>query len=339
MYITALMMLILSLCFVLVKGDKIRELKNFDLNNTLPLRGLLAVLIVCHHLGQKSAGYIPYLSSFFVGIGMPIVAVFFMISGYGLFVSYRRKGSGYLKGFLGKRYSKILPVFIALTVLAVLLWFASGRSWENQISGYVRGETPLPYSWFIYAIIFVYAAFYASAMIGKNLMNTGLILTGFIFVYIFIMRFILGFGSWWYYTILCTSLGYYIGYFEGQVDLLFNKNKVLFFGGAVAALFLTFCAMCKLAFIRAGLTVLWLMVLAFSVYLIVRSLGMGRWKPLLLLGDISLEIYLVHGIFVTGLTNRVEPLTGIWLYVVTLAISIIAAWLIHHCQNGRTLKS
>jgi membrane-bound acyltransferase YfiQ involved in biofilm formation len=78
-----------AIIFSLVIYIKLRNLDKsqfhcFDVNATLPLRGLLAILIVCHHIGQ-------HFSNIQTGIGTILVSMFFFISGYGLMVSYCKK--------------------------------------------------------------------------------------------------------------------------------------------------------------------------------------------------------------------------------------------------------
>lgn len=322
-------MIMTLICLILMIADKHRIIKPFDLDATLPLRGLLAILIVCHHIGQKSAGYIPGLSCIFVSMGLQIVAVFFFISGYGLFVSYKKKGEKYLQGFLKKRYSKILPVFLVLSILCIFIDLYNGHSLTHLFHRYSSGVTPLPYSWFIYAIIYVYAAFYLSALIGKNITRTGVIFTAFLFLYIIIIRFIVGFPQYWYITILCTSAGYFTAYFERDIEEYLSSHRYIFFSSVIAFLFLSFCAMCKIIVISQELTTLWLIAQAFSVYVIVRILGFINWKILALVGGFSLELYLVHGIWLIYILPHLNIFSGVALYIVALICAIPSAWVIH----------
>lgn len=332
MYPTALLIIAIFICLIFHTRDRSRTFKPFDLDATLPLRGLLAVLIVCHHLGQKEAGHIPIAGTIFASLGMLIVAVFFMISGYGLFHSYKRKGMKYLDGFLGKRYAKILPVFVILSILCVGLSIYEGASASQLLAQYKRGTTPLPASWFIYAIIYIYAAFYLSAKIGKSLMKTGLIFTGFICIYIGVTRYVLNFEPFWYLSILCTSAGYYIGYYEKEIENVAYRHKTMFFAGVICALVLSYIAFCNLPYATEW-CMLWLIVNVLAVYVIVRALGMVRWRFLVWVGAFSLEVYLVHGIFIKYVFLRPGLPTGIVLYAEVITSAIIAAWLLHKLTN------
>lgn len=329
MYLTAFLMILVFIAFLTTEKNKTRKLKPFDLNNTLPLRGLLAMLIVCHHVSQTASGDIGTFTQHFEVLGMPIVAVFFLISGYGLFISFQKKGDAYLDGFLAKRYSKILPAFIVLSLISVGIWYYFGKPLDEQLNRYGHGATPLPYSWFIYAIIYVYAAFYLSAKIGKKTLMTGVIFTTLLLIYIVVVKYLLIFNGYWYQSILSTAAGYFVGYYESRMEKIFDSHKILFFGGVIAMLFLSFCGMCKLIPIAGYLATVWVIAIAISVYVIIRALGMFNWKFLRWVGDFSLEVYLIHGIFILFLTKIPDFPTGIWLYLVTLACSLPAAFAIH----------
>lgn len=335
MYITAILSLLLLLGIIAFSTNKERKLRDFNLDNTRPLRGLLAILIVCHHISFKSNAHLPYLNDFFISIGMPIVAIFFMVSGYGLFVSYKKKQEKYLDGFLRKRYSKILPAFILLSIIAIAVWYLYGMSLYDQARSYVHGGTPLPHSWFIYAIVYVYAVFYVSAIIGKNLMQTGLIFTFLLFLYVVIMIFVLRFPEWWFYTIACTSVGYFIGYFEERISLVLATHKKSLLICSIIAIILLSSSITRVRHIGGVISMFWLMSVALCTYLAIRCLGMKKSAALVFLGDISMEIYLVHGLVILSLSKHIPSLGGIAFYIVAVALSICLAWLIHRLQMGK----
>lgn len=328
MYITTLLIfLLIAGSFKTAQSDK---LEAFDKANTLPLRGLLAILIVIHHTNLTPPGCLTPDTQLLSGLGGLVVAVFFFLSGYGLYVSYSKKKEEYLSGFLSKRFLKILPAFIILSIISVVIrFYAYGESIPTQLEAMKHGITLLPYSWFIFAIIYVYLAFYASALLGKNLMNTGLIFTAFLFAYFLLIKFGFRLDPLWYRTILCTSAGYYIGYYEKQLDNIQVQHKLLLICTVLALLCInvisSYLGILQNHFISMG----WFILKAFAVYLIIRCLGMWKTKSLILLGEISLDIYLVHGIFVHLFVTKVASVSGVGLHLVVLFCSIIAALTVH----------
>lgn len=97
----------------------LKALNEFSLQNTQPLRGLLAILIILVHFAL-AYNQIPYLGTFEY-IGGPVVGCFFFLSGFGLAISYKNKGEAYIHSFLSRRLWRILPVFIFMTLVAALV--------------------------------------------------------------------------------------------------------------------------------------------------------------------------------------------------------------------------
>lgn len=326
MYVTALLMILVAIGIVLPKSK--RGLVPFDQKSTAPLRGLLALMIVAHHLGQCT--HIPFLSSFCTGIGLQIVAVFFFMSGYGLCLSFMKKGKSYLDGFFGKRFGKLLPVFLFLTLsmMTAFHFFSSTTTFAVQVDNLLRkGITPLPYSWFIYTIFYSYIAFYVCASIGKTPYRTGLLFAVSTVVYILFMACIAGFPVYWWWTIGSINLGYYVALYEPKIERIMTKNRLPLYSIVVLALFLSFCAACKLLVIVSFCTMLWILVQAIAVYIIVRTYGMVKWQWLVLIGSFSLELYLVHGIPL--MVGRITGLDEWQLWVFTYALALPFAYLLH----------
>lgn len=331
MHVTAILMLLLLVSLLVSKSNNYKGLCSFDKASTLPLRGLLALLILSHHLGQRTDIF--PISQFTSGIGLQIVAVFFFISGYGLCVSYCSKGRRYLDGFLQKRMGKLLPKFILLTGGMVIIYhFFSPLSISVQALKFSNGWTPLPFSWFIYAIIYVYVVFYLCALLAKTPKQIGILFTFTIIAYIGIVSKIIHFPSYWYLTIISVPLGYFSALYEKKINTLF-RNKFAFYSTLAVLLFFSFCAMAKIRvpLVSQALTEIWILTQAFSVYAIIRTLGFLRWKWLCDIGVFSLELYLIH-----GLPLKIGQHIGLdnwFLWLFTYAISIPLALLLNRVYD------
>ena len=151
---------------LLISIFKNRNDEGFSKDATLPLRGVLALCIVLHHLSLRLMYMIPEASFFnlseFIKWGEPIDSVFFFMSGYGLIKSFLKKGTNYLDGFLTGRLSKIMIPYIICCVLYIPFN-------NNNLSSILGLETwksdcPfLPSSWFVIIIFISYLFFYISA--------------------------------------------------------------------------------------------------------------------------------------------------------------------------------
>lgn len=311
---------------MLSKREAYSGLRSFDNATTLPLRGLMALLIVIHHVGQHTDIHpVPIILS---EVGAFIVAIFFFISGYGLCKSYIAKGRSYLDGFLQKRMGKLLPKFLLLTFLMIILYHFSGIiDIRVQAEKFTSGFTPLPFSWFIYAIVYVYLAFYICAKVAESPKRIGLLLTVAIVIYICVLSKGLHFPRLWYKTIIAVSLGYFVALYETRVEKFFNRKELSY-----SILVVLFCVSAyAYRTITAGnnvsfaLTELWLLVQAFSVYVIIRSLGFAQWKWLRQAGVFSLELYLVHGIpLKTGLHFGLENWSlCLFTYALSIPLAIV----------------
>lgn len=118
LYITVLFtfLFIVAAIRIASAGQQGLQLYAFDLRETLPLRGILAVSVflthLCPHLDEAS----PWLKDF-GNWGPPSVACFFLLAGYGLAYSVKTKGPAYLDGFFRKRLSRLIWPFAVMAVI------------------------------------------------------------------------------------------------------------------------------------------------------------------------------------------------------------------------------
>ena len=284
-------------CFIVAATFRRKgALYNFDSKATVPLRGLLAIGIILHHLSRSycfneciGAVHVSPVY-YFSNMGAPIVAAFFFITGFGLAKSLQTKGSSYLSGFMKKRLGKVLPEFIILTVLALVAADTCGIvSYSEAIAKMATGDVPLPYSWFIYAIVYVYFAFYVSAVVAHaDCRLTGVAFTLMIVLYCGIIM-ALRWGGWWVLSVPAIPLGYYVALYEEKINLLLSRHYVI---AAIGIGTLTYAFIYN--FIPGG-RLMGVTLFALALYVCMRLYCIRPWPVLVLLGELSLYIYLVHG--------------------------------------------
>ncbi len=99
------------------------------------MRGIFAVLVVCHHVGVHSQRY--WKHNWLGGIFNQStfrVDFFFVLSGFVLWAAHRDDAGtpGAWRTFLGKRLSRLYPLLVTLTLAkALVLWMVPGRSLES----------------------------------------------------------------------------------------------------------------------------------------------------------------------------------------------------------------
>lgn len=179
-----------------------------DKEKSYNVRSLLAILIILFHCRVffNESGI---WNSFISEIGAIICAVFFILSGYGLFLQRESIQNMTFKNYYKKRIANILCDYIVLIFVYQLLELYSGNfSLSNILLNLSVGEVGvlLPYSWFIVMILILYGLVYLSARskLGMIICTSG----GVIILYLTLL--LLKFGPWWYNSIFALPFGMYI---------------------------------------------------------------------------------------------------------------------------------
>lgn len=311
------------------KNNANAQLLTFDREKTLPMRGVLALLIVLHHFFcQMPNGYQP--KEFFVYLGATIVAIFFFISGYGLTVQYLIKGKNYFNGFIKKRLLKlIVPLVITIVVYKIV---TNNYNFLNTFHGLKNGLTPTPFTWFVYTIIAYYLGFY---IIFKHLkLQTALmVMIGFTFLYEYI-TISQHWDSCWYSATPAINVGMYYAAYENQIKqklitkpitsfFIISTIVIMFFGYAILN------SKLQLSLPFGDFVVFW--VIPPIVTIVSYYYKQHNNKILNFLGNISYEIYIVHGIYVLQFSpmkeNKILYLAAIY------AATIITAFIINKINN------
>lgn len=145
-------------------------LHDFGVKEVLPFKGILAFLIIAHHLGQRVPS--PVLEFNYLYWGLYVVAMFFFMTGYGLTISYMKKGSSYLQHFIKYRIWKVLsPYLVAILIYAFYryVYYPDFNFLKAFISQSDFSEILLPSSWFVIAIILFYIAFFIIMSVCKTI--------------------------------------------------------------------------------------------------------------------------------------------------------------------------
>ena len=267
--------------------------------------GLFSILIMMHHLGQKtSAAWVPAIVrqhglEVFVPIGYLLVSFFFFCSGYGLIKSMRTK-EDYFKGFLVKRLNRVLMAFIITEVIYLIVRIV------NDVM-----ELPLnPYSWFIYTIIILYIGFFL--IYRRENKSSFLLMAVWILAYS-VICYILIKGNWWMNATPVFLLGIYIADHEDKIK---KKIPMIIVAGVIFVVTFVLSEN-RDAIYRAmnisdygiiNIATIILQIVACSCFSLVIYL-LASFKPdsekenviskvLSFYGSMTLEFYLIHGLFV-----------------------------------------
>lgn len=298
----------------------------FSLRQMKALQGFAALCIMLHHIGQKTcASWLPPNTiipglEFFVPIGYILVSLFIFCSGYGLHHSFKYKKDYLKKNFIVRR---ILPVVFSGYVVTLIFFgvrLLLGEKMKGaQIARYLLGvDLCNPNGWFVLIIPIFYLIFYLAYRFIR------IEWLAFLAVVLCTLAYqLLGSipdqntswirGEWWYNSIHMFAVGIFFSKHEEKIVNHIKKYYIVYLILAVIGLFGFFMLS---EFTKATVSYYWWgpgkvwhrricllseMAASFAVVFFLFVLGMkiriGN-RFLDLMGKITLEFYLIHGLFV-----------------------------------------
>lgn len=348
--------------------------------------GICAILIVFHHSAQMlgNLGMDAGPLKAFENVGVVFVGMFFFFSGFGLLKSLHKK-EDYLKGFFRKRFPTVLiPFFICNLIFYIHNLRILPAELQPQGLDHVKyllGWWLLnSHMWYVVEITILYLAFYFIFRLIKKESVAMLAMT------VFTVAMIAGsaclnhgdnwfMGEWWFNSTFLFLVGMYVARSEEKLVSFAKRFYVLLlviFAGAAAGFYVltdyvlneySYYAEYGLPegdpqiiinrFICLGSQVA--MVLAAVCLLLLIGMKLRFHNPVLdFIGEISLELYLIHNLFFDYTAGNpfigLEPLIPVngaaMLVGVVLGGSFIAAVIIHfairplvHLAAGKKKKS
>lgn len=343
-----------------------------SLRQTKAIQGFTAILIMFHHISQKTCAswlnpkYIVHGLDLFVNYGYYFVGIFLFGSGYGLYKSYMSK-ENYLQGFVKKR---ILPLVVAfyscglLFLVVRLLMKQRMQGWDLWL--YIIGfKMPNPNSWYVVAVPMFYLAFYLFFRYIKN-KNWALILTClFIFCYTLLGTFIRHnaywmCGEWWYNSAHLFSIGLLFARWEKE---MIPKIKSRYFFWFILGIVFIFVSDAGVRWAESNFSYyygeysykpvpLFSMVWRKWVTLLVQQIASTifvLWvfvagmklrignKALDFMGKITLEFYLIHGLFIElfgfsflDVAPSIFYIRNVALFVLVVFVMALLAAIVFH---------
>ena len=316
-----------ALCVLLFFGVKFCTHKTWNEENmsfyhTKCFLGFCAVIIVFHHISQATCApwlnprYIRHGLDIFVTAGYPMVAMFFLCSGYGLYKSAGSK-SNFFKRFIPARFIPILiPTTITFLVYVFFMYWKKIRFYFDSPFAVNGHNTWHPYIWYVPCILLMYLLFYIGfGLFKKDGIGIAVVSLGIIGYIIFCIRF--RYGTWWFNTPHMFLIGILVAKYEKRLFEICRKLYVLFLivtiilcpvlwflGNNAGGIYLsithhpynyTYSYICDL--VSCIFQVLYTFAFVALFYLLSMKIKIGN-PVLAFLGKFTLELYLVHGIFI-----------------------------------------
>ena len=347
-----------------------------SLKQTKILQGIMVLGIALHHMAQKTCApwhpqtYTVHGLDPFIPMGYMMVGVFLFCSGLGLYKSYKTKPDYLKKGFFRKRILPIVIAYYLSEIIYTVIRLLMGEKMDlTKILWYLSGLHMANFNaWYVIVIPFFYLVFWAAFRFCKK--------EGLAIFVVFV--FALGYtvfgafidhqddwwmrGEWWYNSIILFPLGLLFARFEKPLTRFFRKGYWFWLVFFLAAFFLLFQQSEWLINNRWGYYgewgdplkvqhrlmsagIQWAVAVFFVAvcFQLMMKVKFGN-KALAWLGAVTLDFYLMHGIFVElfgynflDMGKSLYYIKNVALYVtVVLACSVIATILFRRLRLGIT---
>ena len=324
-------LLLISLFVYLISRTDVDYLSN---KSTKSLKGLLAILIIFHHVSQKITTGENF--SNFEYMGRYIVALFFFLSGYGLYFQYSNNVN-YMENFLRKRLARTFIPFYVFIVIYVIYRATLGEVVNVEFFlSFWRDHSNIIYNgWFVNSIIVLYVIFYVSFK-KKDSKIAIFKLVCLTLVYIFWKAY-QNHGDWEYVSIMAFFLGVFWMKDRSLIDKFIEKNYFAFLVSFSILMYVF--RRYEIIMKNIGITNKYvyygivgnLCTMVFVVYflLLTNKLNLSN-KYLDFLGNISFELYMIHGLIMHYLGKFFvsSPVNDVIYTIVVLLVSIVFAFCI-----------
>lgn len=311
------------------KGNFFNEdaLSKFE---TKQIEAFAALGIVFHHMAQQTCA--PWLPSNiivhgldpFLNMGYLFVSVFFFFSGYGLYVSLKSK-ENYFDRFFIRRLAPIAYFYVVSNALFY------------TFSKYANG-----YTWFVYAIVYLYIAFYISFKFIKKESMSYLMLTLFIAIWMFACDYLV-IGTWVYNSILVFLFGLVFAKCKEKIITFFKKHYLACLLITILIFTLLLLGSSNLEYLMAIASdvnsyELYLRVnviaqnfagMFFSLLLVLINMKVSlRNKALKEIGTMTLGLYLIHPLFAQMFSYGFEGALVEGIYIKSILLYVLVVFLV-----------
>jgi len=333
--LTNTIIIFVLLCIILIFISRDKKIFILDRSQTQQLKGLAILFIILGHLWvhvtQSKVSFV------FSGDG---VTLFFLLSGFGLTVSYKSKIPNFKK-YVTKRITRVMiPYWIATIIIFILDYAFLKRIYSpNNIAltflGVNINETTqyIDYvRWFISILLLWYALFFFIFLINVRKIIIIVLFTIAALLYIF-DYYITKFG---WYQIYAFPVGCLLGLYYDFIYKTYNRHIRLFTALSLftIVLMLIFKAYLKQEIVGLIPSISFRFVneiasilLCFSVIFIGAYLGVKRFASRFLYhtGNISYELFLLHGAFLVKYNPVISngSVTMLSIQFILFAICII----------------
>ncbi len=286
------------------------EIKSFrqtdrilSVDNTKPLKGIMAFIIIFSHLRNC----IPYFNDTYIGSiltasGYLTVGMFFFFTGYGLCESYNNK-KNYYDTFFRNRIVTFYSDCMLFCIIYCIYYLIIGK--EINFQGIlttifvIGGKTYISNGWYLQVAGFIYVCFWLVHKITKQTLYQKLLLLVLFIFYIIYCCYYIEHYSLYIQSISGLALGCLCSWEKEIFNRIMSRWKIclivsfIFF--SVTVIIGNWYSMGILRPIIKMISVIFFIIFCFCILKILPI----KCKITKFIGKISLELYAIHGIFLS----------------------------------------
>lgn len=285
---------------------------------------------------SESKSFMFVLLKQFYSLSWIFVGMFFFVSGYGMKVQMLKTKGSYIDTFLSKRFMKILPPFVVISIIALILTYIMYPSYDivNGFIGYVTHGEVFFTGWFIPVLILFYMLFYISFRYTNRIIH-GIILLCFL-VFVLDLYFVVNkFGGYWYCSNLCFPMGVIYAYHEKTISRMFISRPLILFLGLSLVVIVVCCSIIlsyNMRYLSIVLPYPIIIIIVFFSYLNPINV-INRF--FVFLSDISYELFLVHIVLLSVADRYIykNTMPMVLFVFMFLSISMLVSWGFHKVFN------
>ena len=310
-----------------------------SLDNTIPIRGMLALIVFLHHV--SSFYYNISFISPFTHFGYLAVSLFFFYSGYGLCWGLINK-KNYLRRFLINRIIKIYIPYLLCVAIYVIVKFSIFHfvpTFSDIFFSLICCGNIVSVGWYIGELIILYIIFYLSCLFkGRN----RIVVFSILFLGLLILLLITPEANLWTKSVIGFPLGLLFCIKRNTIDNILQKRFILnvifilacFFFGITVKIVGEYFGLLLIKI--CGSTISSIFFILF-LYCLILKIQLGN-RFLSFIGKISLEFYLYHSLII-ALCLKIDLLYShcfvfcLSTFVFTLVLSFVL-----HIFNNRMTK-
>lgn len=279
-----------------IKKIHIKEKKEvntfFDKDETTIIKGICIIIVMLTHYSTRAVN--PSFLFYLWFSGYLAVAVFFLVSGYAMYMQFKKKGEAFFEGFIFHRCVRlIVPFFVVSTLMSLLNRVSIGKYLYNLVTLQIPKNNVETFgvTWFLVAMLYFSISFFLcfKYMSEKNAFIAILTLS----TLYMIVCVVLNCGVWWYDTTYCFFIGIFFAKYKEQILSFYHKYKFIMIATSAIGVAALVLLMSKgwseniIVLFVCGFFAISLVIAVFST--------VTMKNPILkLIGEMSWEIFLLH---------------------------------------------